>query len=398
MTDDRIDDSTATTSDHSTDAPHGGATAEQDTTGTPVQYGVGPFSVREVALIAVWVLAFVVSFFSLYHDPRLEAGLGLGGSVWNAGLDWILTIGVPTVAVFLIVLRRFSPDGIRRVGSLGIDQFASVAFSVSATVWLAALWTNVARGVQSGIWLSSWVVWVEFFLMLAGVVLTVFAPLIPALAEDFQHRREVPAHRNARPLRPVTPRPRTPRPASSHEAQPADAAGATPPAAVPAGYASAPGGSAPAPRYDVPADDASRDASAPAGTPADDVAAFGENPDVERSYDDEPFASAAVVDDGETEAVIVTDSEEAVIVSAPDDVDETAALFEDAGPASAATEPFWALVPVERDVVDDQGMPLFRIGPTAWALVIEDRDETFVVRHEDGRVGYLHDTSGVTRG
>ena len=32
--------------------------------------------------------------------------------------------------------------------------------------------------------------------------------------------------------------------------------------------------------------------------------------------------------------------------------------------------------------------------PTAWALVIEDRGEAFVVRHEDGRVGYLHDIGG----
>ena len=40
-------------------------------------------------------------------------------SVWTSGLVWILTIAVPTVAVFLIVLRRLSPTGIRRVGSLG---------------------------------------------------------------------------------------------------------------------------------------------------------------------------------------------------------------------------------------------------------------------------------------
>jgi hypothetical protein len=59
---------------------------------------------------------------------------------------------------------------------------------------------------------------------------------------------------------------------------------------------------------------------------------------------------------------------------------------------------FWALAPEERDVVDEYGAPLFRVGPTAWALVIEDRGETFVVRHEDGRVGYLHDVADVTRG
>lgn len=61
-------------------------------------------------------------------------------------------------------------------------------------------------------------------------------------------------------------------------------------------------------------------------------------------------------------------------------------------------QPFWALAPVERDVVDENGTPLFRIGPTAWALVLEERGDVFVVRHDDGRVGYLLDTSGVTRG
>ncbi|WP_261167327.1 hypothetical protein [Microbacterium sp. Marseille-Q6965] len=71
------------------------------------------------------------------------------------------------------------------------------------------------------------------------------------------------------------------------------------------------------------------------------------------------------------------------------------------GPASLPVtnnQPFWALAPVERDVVDDNGAPLFRIGPTAWALVLEERGDVFVVRHDDGRVGFLLDTSGVTRG
>jgi hypothetical protein len=54
---------------------------------------------------------------------------------------------------------------------------------------------------------------------------------------------------------------------------------------------------------------------------------------------------------------------------------------------------------VERDVVDERtGAPVFRIGPTAWALVIADRGSSFVVQHEDGRVGVLYDVSGVTRG
>ena len=66
--------------------------------------------------------------------------------------------------------------------------------------------------------------------------------------------------------------------------------------------------------------------------------------------------------------------------------------------AQARQQAFWALAPEERDVVDESGIPIFRVGPTAWALVIEDRGEVFVVRHEDGRVGYLHDVADVTRG
>ncbi|MGH7292370.1 MAG: hypothetical protein ACREJT_14225, partial [Myxococcota bacterium] len=36
------------------------------------QYGVGPFSVREVALVGVWLIAFVVSFFSIASEQALS--------------------------------------------------------------------------------------------------------------------------------------------------------------------------------------------------------------------------------------------------------------------------------------------------------------------------------------
>lgn len=301
------------------------------------QYGVGPFSVREVALVGVWLIAFIVSFFSIASEQAM-AQLLFGGSVWTNGLDWILTIGLPTVAVFLIVLRRFSPDGIRRVGSLGIDQFASVAFSVSAAVWLGLMWRNIAVAIDTGVWVYGWVAWVEFFLMLAGVVLTVIAPFIPPFAEDFAGRREIPAHRNARPIRPVSPRP--PRPAApAPEQSDADAAlyGSGGDTAVFATGASA------QPGYGEPAN-AEQNAWSPAQTR-----------DTFEPVDSEPEPQ----------------------------------------PAAQA---FWALAPEERHVVDESGLPLFVIGPSAWALVLEDRGEVFVIRHEDGRVGYLHDVSDVTRG
>ena len=327
------------------------------------QYGVGPFSVREVALVGVWLIAFVVSFFSIASEQAM-AQLLFGGSVWTNGLDWVLTIGLPTVAVFLIVLRRFSPDGIRRVGSLGIDQFASVAFSVSAVVWLTLLWRNVAVAVESSVWIYGWVVWVEFFLMLAGVLLTVVAPFIPPLSEDFAGRREIAAHRNARPIRPVAPRPARERtPTAQTEGSESGAPGAT-------GYAET-------------------------GYP-DSV------------YADSPYTDTSYADTSYTEP-LNTDQGSAPQGSAEPDAWAPAHArdtFEPVEEVSEITEyephpshqAFWALAPEERDVQDERGVPIFRVGPTAWALVLEDRGEVFVVRHEDGRVGYLHDVSGVMRG
>ena len=61
-------------------------------------------------------------------------------------------------------------------------------------------------------------------------------------------------------------------------------------------------------------------------------------------------------------------------------------------------QPFWILAPTERDVHDERGEAIFRIGPSAWALVIEDRGGAYVIRHDDGRIGYLHDISDITKG
>ncbi len=298
---------------------------ETDVAGTsdaavvPPHYGIGPFSVREITLGIVWVFAFVVSFFPLVGDR----------SVWTNGLEWILTIGLPTVAVFLIALRRLSPTGIRRFGSLGIDQFASVVFSVSLLLWLQYIWQSVAIAMAGGGWVRSWVMWVEAVLMLAGVVLTVAAKWLPVLGDDFRQRESVVAQPSARPARPVTARPAVARPARTPR----------PPRAPRAERV----------KHDLPVESIL--------------------PMVE-TVEPEPATT-------QTQAV----SSEAETVAVP-----------------VAQQAFWALSPVERDVVDEHGVPLFRIGPTAWALVIEDRGSSFVVRNDDGRIGYLRDVSGVTRG
>ncbi|MDX2377184.1 hypothetical protein M4I32_10275 [Microbacterium sp. LRZ72] len=326
-------------SDTAPGTTHESAANEPAATGAAPQYGVGPFTIREVAILGAWVIAFVVSFFSVW-DRGFQ-------SVWTSGIDWILTIGVPTVAVFLIVLRRFSPDGIRRVGSLGVDQFASVAFSVSAVIWLEYIWSTVATVAPGGPWLTTWVVWVEFFAMLALVFFSVFAPFIAPFDEDFRARPEAPAHRNARAVRPVVARPR-PEPA--------------------------------------PVED--RDDSAPAADDdetgvVDPIDPYAPAP---AAATDEQTWAPAYARSGYAPAEGPVDADPAASAPAPE-------------PETVSHQPFWALVPVERDVVDEQtGQPLFRIGPTAWALVVADRGSSFVVRHDDGRVGVLYDVSGVTRG
>jgi hypothetical protein len=334
----------------------------------PVQYGVGPFSIREVALGGVWLVAFIVSFFSI-STVRFD-------SVWTSGLWWILTIGLPTVAVFLIGLRRLSPQGIRRVGSLGIDQFASVAFSVSTVVWITYIWETVAFAIENGVWARSWVIWVEGVLMLAGVVLTVFAPFLPVLGEDFRLRPEIVAHRNARPLRPIAPRPpRPPRPAAPHDAvAPYGAMGAPVDTANPYGspygsaYGAAPAGdqawSHDQGAHTVPVGHYGTDAQ-----PVDHHAEHNAGHNAENSFD-----------------------------PAADHTAERTAAYSTPAAESARHQAFWALAPEERLVVDEAGVPHWTIGPTAWALVIEDRGDVFVMRHEDGRIGYLHDVSDITRG
>jgi hypothetical protein len=299
------------------------------------QYGVGPFTIREVAILGLWAVGFIVSFFSVVQIPFR--------SVWMSGIDWVLPIGVPTVAVFLIVLRRFSPDGIRRVGSLGIDQFASVAFSVSSVIWLSYIWNTIATVIDDGPWYTTWVVWVELIVFVALVLLSVFAPFIAPFDEDFRGRPAAPAHRNARAVRAVVARPR--------------------PEPGPQSYAPVSGDGA---------------AQATGGYPIGSYALDDAEPSTGDTGIVEPGAwsptPAYARGTADTGAQPIADT-------------------------AAVSRPFWALAPVERDVVDERtGAPVFRIGPTAWALVIADRGSSFVVQHEDGRVGVLYDVSGVTRG
>ncbi|HCS60028.1 MAG TPA: hypothetical protein DIW46_01320 [Microbacterium sp.] len=369
----------------STDTPSEPFTEEDgvlyDEEVTP-QAGILGFTLRELLIVGVWLVAFVTSFFPVGWSPTL----------WVSGISWILPLGLPTVAVFLIVLRRFSPEGIRRVGSLGIDQFASVAFSVAVVWWAQLLWEYIASTIQAGVAPTIWVPWVQLVAMLVLVALTVFAPVFPGIRDDFRGRLVTLAHRNANPVRPVIPRPRPERPAAAVAAT-----------------------AAPAPLendsvdYEASVDQEITDLGLIGSVPtsshvsggelgtatgvedSDYVPGYARTPN-EQTEEPAPFEETTPLDETDTSADAVI----ADMIGEVEDVDQTApreTIVE-----QPVAQPFWALAPTERDVLDERGNPLFRIGPTAWALVIEDRGGAYVVRHDDGRVGYLHEVSDITKG
>lgn len=321
----------------------------------PPQYGLGPFSLREWLLMGVWLVSMVLSF------------LPAAGNPWTIGFGWLLSLIVPTVAIFLITLRRFSPEGIRRVGSLGIDQFASVAFSVAAVVWfdttIRSMWAASVFDTREPL---LWGALVIALLMLAGVVLTVFAPFIPGIRDDFQYREAVPSQPQARPLRPLTKRPEATAPAVEPTTQYGYGYQPTPAAAHVAGAPSMGDyGLVRSTHPDAAESPAATDApAAPSAEDADDVS-------------DQTRVNAA------------TKAADADTVVPPD------AGSGDTPPVSQA---FWIVVPTDRWVSNENGEPLFAIGPNAWSLVLEDRGTYYVMRDDDGRVGYLHDITGVRRG
>ncbi|UNK72132.1 hypothetical protein [Microbacterium sp. H1-D42] len=355
--------------------------------------GILGFTLRELLMVGAWLVAFAVSFFPLSV---------IGGSIWTNGIGWILAIGLPTIAVFLVVLRRFSPDGIRRVGSLGIDQFASVAASVAAVAWAQLLWSQIAATMHSGLYVVGWVVIVAQLATLALVATTVAAPLIPRLREDFEGRMETLAHRNANPVRPVVARPRAERVAAAPMLQ-SDDASASETTDAPAADSEATGSGA----TDAGATDVVQE-PVPVVAPAvvADIApleipqAHEPEPEPEKDHYTDPvgvlqdiFASD---DDATAQLPVIAESQAS---SAPAMGEDQADVgLRRSARADVSTDPFWVLAMTDRDVYDEHGQALFRIGPTAWTLVIEDRGGAYVVRHEDGRIGYLHDITDITKG
>lgn len=359
-----------------------------------------PWTLRELILAGVGLLLLVFSFFNVVGDMRF------GVTVWSLGM-WLATVILPVAAVVLIVIRPFVAI-VERVGSLSVDQFASVVFSFAGVTWLMILMGGTASGF-------TWVAWVTIVLTLGGIFLTVVAPFVPGLKEEFDQRPEEVSPRAGRTTR-VIPEGKT---ISIKTTAPSSFANQNQTGAVPSHDPNAWGAqnqTGAAPAYDPNAWGAQQQQAPTAGNgwggqqasaadnawgsqqqqaPAADNA-WGSQQQQQAPAADNNWGGQAPSGTSEVNGWSAPDSSADSAPASEEAVADASAEAE-ATPAEAQQQPFWALVPEDRPVVDEQGGELFTVGPTAWALVVEDRGDTFVIRHEDGRTGTLKDVSGVVR-
>ena len=181
---------------------------------------VGPLTIRDLAVLGAVLIIFIASLTPLIVTT--------GGSfnLWNTTNLFYVGIGIllPLATGALFLIRRFSPGTQLRLGSLSLDQFASVVAVFAAFFFFAGTATNFR---------------VAYLVGLVGAVLLVLAttcsPWIPVLAADFAGREETPAHMVARDAVAPIKRPASPKPAAKQGAGYApggpDASGAAPAAA-----------------------------------------------------------------------------------------------------------------------------------------------------------------------
>ncbi|SEC28600.1 hypothetical protein SAMN04489806_3043 [Paramicrobacterium humi] len=384
---------------------------------------VGSFTLREVLVFALTLVLLIASFLPLVAST----GIGytnLWSPMWLLGIPGVI---LPVVAAALLLLQRTMPSTRWRVGSLSVDQFASVIAIIAAASYLGVIIVVVGIGAALRDAFGGWVQVsvapgvgpvLGLVLSLALITVTTVAPLLPPFSAEFQQRTAVAAPLNARPLVALPARERPASPAAQGWPQPGGPQMPYGQPYAPAGHA--PTGFAPQPASQTPlyapqpsSHPASQHepASPPAADPQASSASSGSAEGAAASPDAERTAPETTELAPDVEATVVRGPQTA---SAEDDIDEDDAgapdqhrpvsasthvnSGEDAARTTPPTGPFWVWAPEPRDVLDEAtGMPVFSIGPGAWALAVDDRGSELVIRHDDGRVGVLRDIEGLTR-
>ena len=414
---------------------------------------LGPFTVRDLAVFAGTLILFVASLLPLF---------GARYNLWNLNNLFFLGLGIilPLIASALFAARRLAPATRIRVGSLSIDQFASVVASFA----LAFFFLSVAGGYVTSLLVG----------LIGSLVLfaaTVLGRFLPYLSGDFKDRPEAPAHIVAREATVPARRPRAPKApkpqsgsdqsgsdqskgglkgaglfggagagssavqpgSSSPSPEPARSAHMPATAAVPvssvvgsnAGGSSAGGSDAGAAAGAGASAAAAGAAGASAGAPA--AAPVSTAPEVSdqapgTSHVDAgpPTQAADVVRPASTPAAEETRYGDVPATGAPQAAWEPPAAtavhqqVRSEQPIGATVDPssrheetdgqpiheaFWFAVAQHRTAFDPHtGAPAFVIEPGGWVLALEDRGHEFLVQHTDGRLGVLRDLSNIERG
>ncbi|WLQ07295.1 hypothetical protein [Arthrobacter oryzae] len=158
----------------------GSKSARSSLTATKNETVLGPFTVRDLTVMASTLILLVASLIPMFESRY---------NLWNLGSLFFLGLGVilPLIVTALFAARRLSPASKVRIGSLSIDQFASVVASFALGFFFLAAAEDFAPVMLVGLIGS-----VGLF------VATVLARFIPFFAGDFLDRAEVPAHVVAR--------------------------------------------------------------------------------------------------------------------------------------------------------------------------------------------------------
>ena len=413
---------------------------------------LGPFTVRDLAVFAGTLILFVASLLPLF---------GARYNLWNLNNLFFLGLGIvlPLIASALFAARRLAPDTKIRVGSLSIDQFASVVASFAVAFFFLSV---------AGAYVHSLLVGLIGSLVLFAA--TVLGRFLPYLSGDFKGRADAPAHVVAREAAVPARKARAPKPANpesgsgqsktgfglkgagvfggagagssavqpgpaSHEPARHEPATAHAPAtaAVPAATAasaataataaSAPAPAAPAtsepapstpvstapevsdrtPEVDAGPPTQAADVVRPAATPAAeetqaaDVVRPAAMPAAEEArHGDVPAAGAP---QPAWEPPAATAVHQQIRAEEPIGATVDPAARHDESDAQAAHEAFWFAVAQHRTAFDPRtGAPAFVIEPGGWVLALEDRGHEFLVQHTDGRLGILRDLSNIERG
>ncbi|MCU1522977.1 MAG: hypothetical protein JWN19_3362 [Arthrobacter sp.] len=435
------------------DAPRFTVDKAKGKSGVKNEAVLGPFTVRDLTVFGSTLILFIASLIPMF---------AVRYNLWNLGSLFFLGLGIllPLIVSALFVARRVSPGTRMRIGSLSVDQFASVVASFALAFFFLAV---------AGAYVPT------MLLALVGALglfaATVLARLIPYLAGDFLDREETPAHVVARDAAAPVRKPREPKEAKEAK-KPGRGTGTV------AGWAKrmSPGGPAatPAPRAAEPPFAAANDAvpgtaaAPPAGATAvsagSSAAADAQAASAPRAVP-APGHGAAATGSPETQVSGVVPAANAAPSTAAPTATATPAVAEPAGPSAAeqtgapgvvqpaantaaaaeqtraadvpaatsnsapttinpqvrsqepigATvdpanrtapnqaqpvhEAFWFAVAQPRTAVDElTGAPAFVIEPGGWVLALEDRGGEFLVQHTDGRVGVLRDLSNIERG